>query len=167
MWCDDQRDLFRLATLVMSDPIPSNKADTAYLFGHTPDNEVSILEAGLALYQNGTTPTLGVVGGGPYTPPNSPSDAKVAYSGCKVWSDWLVEHGVSRDDIYVIPRPPLANTGTEAYRLIHLAKACEWKTMCVVACPLHMLRAFTNTVACALRNYPELLIYAKPGTPSI
>ncbi len=165
MWAENPLDLFRLATLVMSDSVP-DKVDSIYLYGQTPDNETSILEAGLALYESGVSEKLGLCGGGPYIPPGSPPDAEVAYSGCGTWSDWLVKHGVKRDDIYTVPRTPLAHTGNEAYRLVNLAKACEWETICVVACPMHMLRAFVNTVAAALRNYSELLIYAKPGTPS-
>lgn len=164
MWAENPLDLFRLATLVMSDPIP-DKVDSIYLYGQTPDNETSILEGGLALYQSGVSEKLGLCGGGPYIPPGAPPDAPVAYSGWGPWSDWLVEHGVKRGDIYVVPVPAVAHTGSEAYRLVHLAKACDWKTLCVVANPMHMLRAFVCTVSIAVRDYPELLIYAKPGTP--
>jgi hypothetical protein len=163
-WCEDPADLFRLATLVMSDLNPFAVVDAAYLYGHTPDNELSILEAGLELYQSGATKNLVLCGGGPYLPPNASSDAKVSYSGCGAWRKWLESHGVKSEDIYSIPRPPLSHTGTEAYRFVRLAKICEWKVITVVA--WHTLRAFTCTVACALRNYPELLIYARPGTPT-
>ena len=164
MWSENPLDIFRLATLVMSDPVPA-EVDSVYLYGHTSDNEVSILETGLALYKSGISGRLGICGGGPYVPPNGPPDAKVAYSGCAVWADWLVERGARREDIYTIPRPPFSHTGTEAYRLVNLAKTREWRAVCVVANPMHMLRAFANTVACVIREYPELLVYTKPGTP--
>ena len=53
MWFEDPVDLFRLATMVMADYNPFGKSEAAYLMGHTPDNEESILEAGHHLYLSG------------------------------------------------------------------------------------------------------------------
>lgn len=158
------RDVFRLSALVMADFIPSSGVDGVYLYANTPDNEISILEGGLALYKNGVANTLCLAGGGPYLPPNI-HNAKVAYSGYNAWHAWLKDRGARPEDIHAIPRPSLSHTGTEAYGIVQMAKSRNWKKICVVSCPTHMLRAFVNTVACALREYPELLIYAKPGTP--
>ncbi len=163
VWCNNPGDIFGLSIFVMSDFIPSNKVDAAYLYANTPDNEISILEGGLALYKSGLINTLCLAGGGPYLPPNL-HNAKVAYSGYDPWRNWLENHGVESENIHAIPRPLLSHTGTEAYQFVRFAKSHNWKKVCVVACPTHMLRAFVNTVACALREYPELLIYAKPGT---
>lgn len=167
-WCEDPADLFRLATLVMSDFNPFGKSDAAYLYGHTPDNELSILEAGLELYRSGATKNLVLCGCGPYVPPNSPPDTRIVYSGGDIWREWLVEHGVKSEDILFMdsPRPPLSHTGTDAYRFVSFAKTRGWRVVTVVACPMHMFRAFVCTVACVLQNYPELLVYAQPGTPT-
>jgi len=98
----------------------------------------------------------------------SPPGAKIAYSGGDAWRKWLIARGVKSNDVLFMDsaRPTLSHTGTDAYRFVSFAKTRGWRVVTVVACPMHMLRAFANTVGCALRNYPELLIYAHPGIPT-
>ena len=155
MFTENPIDLFRLATFVMADYPPTQKLDAAYLYGHTPANEISILQTGLNLYECGGTQLLALCGGGPYLPPNPLPDAEVAYSGGPAWRNWLEEHGVEKEDLDEIPRPPLSHTGTEAYSFVEHARAHRWKTVGVVACPMHMLRAFVCTVSCALGSIPS------------
>src|SRR3989344_1693466 len=134
MWCKNTVDLFRLATIVQVDSEPPRgKADATYLFGHTPDNETSILDVGVELYRTHRAGLLCSLGRkDPYYPPNSPG-AACAYSGAKVWKKYLLAYGVRAKDMRFIPiSEPVIHTGTEAERFIRLAKRKKWKTVYVV-----------------------------------
>jgi len=160
----DPSEVLRLTTLVLADFNPTGRADAAYLFGHTPDNEVSILNKGAELWSSEQTDQIVLCGGGSYLAPNRP-DAKCAYSGAPAWRGWLVKNGVLGSDIAELPRPDLSHTGTEAVAFAKYAKKQNWTTVYIVAWPAHMLRAFANMVAAVNRFYPELLVYCKAGTP--
>ena len=161
----DPFEVFRLSTFVLSDYNPRGTADAAYLFGHTPDNEVATLSAAKALYDQGSVQTLLITGGGPYIAPNIPDSHTVAYNGGPAWRAWLVENGVRDNNILYIPRPELSHTATEAYFLARFAKEEGWRTLYLVTAPTHMLRAFANMVAAINRVYPELRVYCRPGHP--
>lgn len=161
----DPREVLRLTTLALADWSPFETVDGAYLFGHTPDNEASIVEMGASLYNFGKARKVLLCGGGPYTPPNCPPDTKCAYSGAYEWRRQLLQKDVDNKDIIDIPRPLLSHTGTEAALFAKFAKEQGWQTAYIVAWPAHMLRAFANMVAAVNRFYPDLLVWCKPGGP--
>lgn len=156
-------DIFRLAIVSLADEKPEiGVAPAAYLFGHTPDNEVSLLERGAELFNRGRVGQIWLCGGGPYRTPGRP-EAPIAYNGEYVWRELLMKLGVPTECIHGLPRPELSHTGTEAERLVLCAKERGWKDVLIVAFPMHMPRAFANTITQALRLYPDLRIWCIPG----
>ncbi len=169
-WCPDPLDLFRLAAIVHNDRLPETRPDAVYLFGHTSDNEGSVLEALLPLLhrysKSGDEFPVYLCGGGPYNPVAEFHNAPVAYSGFESWYGWLIEKAYLDDaDIHAILRPSVSHTGTEAESIVRSASQLSWKSLVVVAAHMHILRAFTNTVTFATRLYPELQVYAMAGMP--
>ncbi|MBI2048867.1 MAG: hypothetical protein HY434_00755 [Candidatus Liptonbacteria bacterium] len=174
MWCDNLVDLFRLATLVQNDILPEEEADAAYLFGHTKQCEEPILETGAALFKSRVVRGLYVcrlAAGYPY---NGPKD-NPTYRDFYAWQRELMALGVPSDDIYPIDSPlqtspeekfPVSHTGTEAERLVLLARDCGWASIFVVSHPMHLLRAFTQTVGFVLKEYPALSVYARTIPPN-
>lgn len=166
MWCTDPVNLFRLATFVQNDtePPPMGRTDAAYLFGHTPANEESVLTRGCEIRLYGKTEKLLVCGGGPYISPDHPNRL-CAYSGGIAWKNYLTRHGADPAGIECIARPELSHTGTEAEQLVLRARKEKWQNVYIVAAPFHLLRAFVTTVSQILQLYPDLRIWCKPGTP--
>jgi len=156
-------DVLRLAIVALADEEPEGgTAPAAYLYGHTPDNETSLIKKGSELYNQEQIKEILICGGGPYRAPGKP-EAPIAYSGEHIWRHLLVRECVQQKDITSIARPELSHTGTEAERLILYAKTQAWSDIFIVALPIHMPRAFANTVTQALRLYPSLRIWCKPG----
>ena len=162
------QDVFRLAIVSLMDekpPVENIPVPIAYLFGHTEDNERSIIEAGYDLYKNALAQKLYVCGDGPYISPLKP-DAPVSYNGEDAWRKQLIKMGIPAENIIGIPRPEgISNTATEAKGLVLLAKEMYWEDIFIVADPFHMPRAFANTITQALMHYPNLRIWCKSGTP--
>lgn len=155
-------DVFRLLTVALADEEPWGVVPAAYLFGHTPDNEDSLLVRGAELFDQRKIRQILLCGGGPYRTPRSP-EAPIAYSGEDAWRKILVEEGVPEENIFGIPRPLLSHTGTEAERLVLWARERRWLDLFIVALPMHMPRAFANAITQTLRLYPALRIWCKPG----
>lgn len=173
MWCENPADLFRLATFVQTDPGHEKEADAAYLFGHARVCETPILDAGADLHRECKVRLVAICKLAPGYPHNGTPD-NPTYRDAPAWENELVDRGVNRKDIRMIesPRPaageekfPVSHTGTEAERLVTLAKVSGWEAVFVVAHPMHMLRAFTQTVGFVLKEYPTLRVYAKTAAP--
>ena len=166
MWCDDPADLFRLATFVQHD-IEPKRANAAYLFGHVPECEGLILATGADLWKNDRVGRLFVcklAQGYPYDTP---------YRDFEAWRIDLMRLG-TYDVVFPIESPspaspeekfPFSHTGSEAEGLVLLAKERRWEKVIVVGHPMHMLRAFTQTVGFVMKEYPSLRVYAKTAAP--
>lgn len=173
MWCDNLVDLFRLATLVQTDVVPRKMANAAYLFGHTKQCERPILETGAMLFKSDMAENLYVCMLAAGYPHNGPKD-NPTYRDFYAWQRELMALGVPLLCIYPIgsPRPtspeekfPVSHTGTEAERLVLLARDRGWQSIFVVSHPMHLLRAFTQTVGFVLKEYPTLRVYARTAPP--
>lgn len=173
MWCENPLDLFRLATVVQNDSDTNHGdfADAAYLFGHTRDMEKSILGAAAELYEHFKVGLLYICELAPgYVYNGSPENP--FYADFDGWSKTLSEMGVAKSKIFPITsplaippetKPPISHTGTEAEAFVDLAKNLGFTKVYVVAHPVHILRAFTNTVTFVTRKYPSLRVFAKTG----
>lgn len=149
--------LDELITRVLCDTAPNGPVDVAYLFGETKDNQESVLRAGALLYLTGPAEKIAICG----------LKKSHGYPGAESWWEKLISLGVPEEDIYEISPakdfPP--STHAEALGLARYAKSKNWKSVYVVAPPLHQLRAFVTTVTETLQEYPKLLIYSFPGMP--
>lgn len=150
-------ELDELITRVLCDTVQQHKVDAAYLFSETADNEASVLKAGVFLYGLGPVSKLAVA----YL------EKKFGYPGFRSWIKKLVSMGIPQKDIYLIPLakdfPP--STDAEALGLIRYAKSKKWKSLYVVAPPLHQLRAFITTVSHAIQEKSNIKVYSFPGIP--
>lgn len=150
-------ELDELITRILCDTAPRHKVDVAYLFSETADNEASVLKAGVFLYGLGPVNKLAIAYLG----------KKFGYPGFRSWVKKLVSMGIPQKDIYLIPLakdfPP--STDAEALGLVRYAKANGWKSIYVVAPPLHQMRAFITTVSHAMREKSDIKIYSFPGIP--
>lgn len=173
MWCDSFVDLFRLATLVQNDVEPKEIANGVYLFGHTKQCEEPILQTGAKLTRERKAQWLLACKLAPGYPHNGPAD-NPTYRDFDAWREELDHLEVPLIFVRSIesPRPsspdekfPVSHTGTEAERLVLFAKERRWKSIFVVSHPMHMLRAFTQTVGFVLKEYPTLRVYAKTAAP--
>lgn len=170
MWCKNPADLYRLCVFIQNDiNPPEGYADAAYLFGHTKYFEKPILEKAARLYPKRTKRfyICKLAPGYPYNgTPGNP-----IYRDFEAWRDELIMRLVPRECIHPIVSPyptqpeekfPVSHTGTEAERFIKLAQENKWKSVYVVAHPIHILRAFTLTVTFAIRA-GNIKVYAKTG----
>lgn len=150
-------ELDELITRVLCDTAPRHKVDAAYLFGETLDLEDSVLKAGVFLYKRGPVKKLAICG----------MQKGYGYPGVKNWLGKLAKMGVPKKDICAIPIahdfPP--STHAEALGLVRHAQAHGWKSVYIVAPPLHQLRAFVTAVTEASRLYPKLKLYSFHGLP--
>ncbi|MBI2048864.1 MAG: YdcF family protein [Candidatus Liptonbacteria bacterium] len=150
-------ELDELITRILCDTAPRHKVDAAYLFSETVDNEASVLKAAVFLYGLGPVNKLAVAHLG----------RKFGYPGFRSWVKKLVAMGVPQKDVRLIPLakdfPP--STDAEALGLVRYAKAKGWKSIYVVAPPLHQLRAFITTVSHAMKEKSDVKVYSFPGIP--
>lgn len=149
--------LDELVTRVLCDTAPDGSVDTAYLFGETKDNQESVLKAGALLYLTGPAEKIAICG----------LAEGSGYPGVLSWREKLISLAVPEEDILEVPPAPdfPPSTHAEALGLARFAKLHKWKSIYVIAPPLHQLRAFVTTVTEALKEYPEFLIYSFPGVP--
>jgi hypothetical protein len=148
---------YELAELIMrifSDIEPLVKADAVYIFSETPDNEDSGIDMASFLHHKGKAELVTVLG---QVTPNSEYP--------RIWIKKLIERNVPRNAIVPVPFPEdiFAHTHTEAVQTVSYAKNNNWKMLYVTAAPAHLLRSFVEIVSVALRIYPKLRIYCKPG----
>lgn len=148
--------LDELVTRVMIDTFPKGVvANAAYLFGETADNELSSLEAASLVWKSGKVKNIAICGEG----------AVAGYPGFEDWKEKLIKFGIPAEKIIGIhvasEFPP--STHAEALGLVRFAKKEGWKTIYIIAPPLHQLRAFVTTITEVLKENPDLLVYSFPG----
>lgn len=161
-WCSDPLDLFRLASAAHNGFMPP-WTDAICLFGHTPNNEDSVLIAARKVidrYEHSTSLKsfdVYISGGGPYRPAGS---VDIAYSGFDQWQKALAALAhIDRERILPTKQPTLSHTHTESEAFVSLAREKMWTTMIIVAWGPQILRAFTNVVSFVERTYPGLSVY--------
>jgi len=150
-------ELNELITRVFCDATPPGQIDAAYLFAETPDNEVSVFEAGSFLYDMKLIKKVAIC----------KFKKALGYLGSKNWLRKLVAMGVIEKDVEKIPPgrdfPP--STQAEALGLVRFAMQKGWKSIYIVAPPLHQLRAFITTISEVVKEKSKLKVYSFPGLP--
>lgn len=157
-FCSDGKTWFELLTRIICDTESGDIADSAYVFGQTSANQDSALLAAAALYQGKKTKNIviGVLEG-----------FGECYPGFEVWREKLAELGVPSEHIIAISivGDPPANTNTEAKSFVRFALKNNWRRVYVVAPPIHVVRAFINTISANTFAGSGLMIYAHAGRP--
>lgn len=154
----DAAVLNELVTRVLCDISPrGGRANALYLFGETRDNENSVIAAGEFLWRLGRVSRVCI----------SNQKAWAAFPGFDSWEKKLIKAGVPRARITGIPLaqdfPP--STDAEAAGLIRFTEARGWRTIYIVAQPLHQLRAFVSCVSVAKREKSNVFIFNFTGFP--
>lgn len=148
-------ELDELITRVFCDTSPDGSVDVAYLFGETKDNEMSVLKAALFLYGAGPAEKIALCG----------MPGGHGFPGFSNWKRKLIAMGIPESDLVPIRLaddfPP--STDAEALGLVRHAKEEGWRSIYVVAPPLHQLRAFMSTVSAAIHEKAKLKIYSFHG----
>lgn len=141
---------------ILCDPLPLEGVDVIYLFGQTPDNELSVIHRGLSLLKNGLAPNLAIPSGQPVS----------GYPGFESWYQKLIQSDTDPDKIMGLPvsHPPnQMTTLDEACSLIDYALKFGWHKIIIVSAPFHQPRSFITSVSAALRSYKNLCIYNAAG----
>lgn len=140
---------------IFCDPLPAT-ADAAYVFGQTPDNEVSVFQRAQALVACGQTEIILIPGTGPMS----------GYPGQDTWLQSMAAY-VAVSAVQPVPTDPTnsLNTLIEAQATVRYAKAQHYHSLLVVAAPFHQQRAVMTLITVALKEYPALKVYSAPGYP--
>lgn len=154
-------DWLLLLARVFSDEVPPHKPDAAYLVGETRDNAASVLVRGAKLWKSGVVPKIAVQANG----------EGYGYCGYEYSRRWLLKEGVSFPVIepmfigseYIEAK--CVNTLSEMISVVRLAKEKLWKSIYIIASPLHQLRSFFTVVTALDHEYPELKVYNCLGLP--
>jgi len=86
--------VIELLTRTLCDPGPEIKADGAYLFGQTADNQQSVLEAGESLMNQHRAQKLLIPGSAP----------QGGYPGFQAWHQALIALGIEETDVSGVSR---------------------------------------------------------------
>lgn len=148
--------MIELLIRTLCDIEPPGTAEGAYLFAQTVDNQRSVFEAGVDLIKRERIKKLFISAAEPIS----------GYPGCQKWQRELVDLGLNRTDITIIPPPTatILHTRIEAEGLVHYLKVNGVKMIVLVSAPFHQLRCFMTVVSVALEMMPELRIYNRVGT---
>ncbi len=150
-------DHVELLLRIFADVPPDEIADAAYLFGETERNQESVFLAARELTENRRVRRILI----------SDCTPKSGYLGAAAYRAAVVEAGIPVEAIEEVPMEPteILHTGIEAARTVQFAKAKGYERLFVVSVPFHQERAFISVVTAALREYPSLRVYSRPGAP--
>lgn len=145
-----------LVTRVLCDTPPQQKiVDAIFLFAQTSDNEISVLGSGASLWRHGRSRRMCIL------------DQKKSFGfpGFNSWKTKLTKRGIPPIAIIGIPLvsdfPP--STHAEAMSLIRFAAANGWRSIYIIAQPLHQLRAFITCVSVIKQERVQIKIYNHVG----
>lgn len=145
--------LFKLNTMVLSDPWPTHRLDAIYVFaqadGPLKDQRLQRLLEAISK----DAPRVALCAG-----------KGQGYAGYEAWAKELVERGVAEASLYAIPAPPVIHTASEAQQLVHEAQKYGWKRIVLISSPHHQLRACMSVVAQIRNHGSNLAIYNLPGS---
>ena len=148
-------DEVELLLRIFSDTGPPGVAEGAYLFAQTQPNQDSVFTAARELLDRGTARKILI----------SDCRAKSGYPGAAAWRDAMADYGIAPEAVDEVPMEPteILHTLIEARAVVRLARACGYRRLIIAAAPFHQQRAVMTTVSVALREYPRLKIYSRPG----
>lgn len=145
-------ELHLFTTVAMYDVTPCHKVEMVYVFSETDDNRPSVVSAVHDMHADGIK-RIGV-----------PDNLKnPGYSGFLQWGTALMKTGIGASDLFAIEVPGNLNTFSEAQAMVRYAFSHAIASVSVVAPPFHQSRAFLSAISVAVREYPELKIYSRPG----
>lgn len=154
-FCETEEEWFELLTRILCDVGPLGTADLIYLFAQTEDNEDSVIEKGFSLWNKGIGHTIGICA----------MEKKLGYSGMEKWFFRIRSKSACKPKVIGVKLdqslPPC--TDAEALGLIKLTKHKDWRTILIVAPPLHQVRVFVSTVSAAVREAVNVRIYSCVG----
>jgi hypothetical protein len=139
---------------VLCDTLPE-RADAAYLFAETEPNQESVFHAGRQLLDEGRVGRLLI----------SDCTPKSGYIGATAYRRAMVGYGIAETNIEEVPMEPtpILHTLIEAQTMIRCAKSRGYEKLVIVSVPFHQERAFITVASEAMREYPSLKVYSRPG----
>ncbi|MBN1362015.1 MAG: hypothetical protein JW993_15575 [Sedimentisphaerales bacterium] len=139
---------------ILCDVLPA-RVDAAYLFAETQPNQDSVFVAGRQLLDQGRVGKLLVSDCGP----------KSGYVGAAAYRQAMSRFGVAPEAIEEVPMEPteILHTRIEAQAVVRYARIKGYESLVIVSVPLHQERAFITVVSAAMREYPSLTLYSRPG----
>lgn len=149
-------DETELLLRIFSDPLPE-RAEAAYLFAQTEPNQASVFAAGRDLLEQGRAERLWI----------SDCLPKSGYVGAAATRRAMASAGIPADAIEEVPMEPteILHTRIESERVVALARRRDYARLIVVSSPFHQERAFMTMATVAMRDYPALKLYSRPGVP--
>jgi hypothetical protein len=148
-------EAIELLTRVLCDMRPPAPADAAYLYCQTAGNAPSLFVTARELIADCSARKILILH----------SDAKSGYPGYPQWKQQLLGAGLSEAHIegVEIQETAVIQTLIESEALIRHAWRKQFASLVVVASPFQQLRAFMTAVTVAVRLYPGLAVYSRPG----
>lgn len=150
-------DLYVLMHRILSDPLPG-EADVIYCFSETSDNQRSVLKKAAELCATGRAPLIAVADG----------CTTCGYPGYDTWRDELLRvHGVYGGSVVPIEHKDRSqiNTYSEFEEFLTVAQEKTWRSVIIVAPPLHLVRALITAVSVTLKkpHKTPIAVYAQCG----
>lgn len=158
--------LATLAVRLMSDPLPRDGPEAAYLFHQLDCNLESILSAASELARRYPDMRFLVV-----DVDNDKLKVPIpnGFGAAALLRRRLYESGIATNKIDLVAfdhdKLPMIHTLVEAELAVNHAKEKGIRSLLVVAVPFHLPRAAMTAASVALRRFPELRIYSQPGAP--
>lgn len=148
-------DAFELLVRILCDSRPLAPADGAYLYCTTADNQMSVFGAARKIVNDRLAEKILIFQAEPMG----------GYPGGKQFREGLEAIGVPATHISTVPADEATsiNTLIESQALVRHAKEQKLTSLLVVSPPFQQFRAFMTAVSVALAEYPELMIYSRPG----
>lgn len=148
---------------VLSDTMPQS-VEALFVHGSpVRDNRLdqNIIRNAVTLYDRGTVNTIVLNG----LTRQMCEERNTAYYGFESWQKMLLEQGVLKGDIVLLP--PSNHTGMESRNLLTLAKERGWRTLGISSQAYHQLRCFLQIVALMPETdwYPAVYNMPAPGIP--
>ena len=141
-----------LVIRVLFDVEPGSKADAAYVFAQTSDNQGRLFEPALELYKHGEIGKIVICG----------AESGNGYPGFQKWQSELVFLGAKKEDVVGLKMADgNLNTLSEAESSIGLAKKKRWKRVYAISTPFHQIRAFVTLVSILKKSHLALEVFNK------
>lgn len=162
-WTPTTVEVFQGTIAVLSDALPPS-VDALFLHGSPfRDDRVDrqILQYALELHRRGMVGSIVLNG----LTRAECLDRNLAYHGFEAWEGFLLERGVPRASIVLLP--PSVHTGVESRNLLVLAKERGWRTLAISSQAYHQLRCFLQIIALMpeVEWHPDVYNAPAPGIP--
>jgi len=129
--------------------------DAIYLFGQTKDNESSVFERAVMLFEHEVSDKILIIN----------AEKANGFPGYAEWHERLGKR-MPGQNIYPVPieNPKAVNTLSESVELIKYATSKGHYALGIVAAQFHMLRAFMTAASEAIRQNPGIKLHPFCGT---